>query len=109
MDFSDITAVIIAISSGLMGLFAWSHSSLSKRLDKLAIDLQDRKTDADIRILIQDKMQPFSLELKFLAQQIDHISRQYVDLDKKLDLIQSSLTVLTTNYKFTSKKDTLVV
>ena len=69
MDFSDITAVIIAISSGLMGLFAWSHSSLSKRLDKLAIDLQDRKTDADIRILIQDKMQPFSLELKFLAQQ----------------------------------------
>lgn len=87
MGFSELVSIIIAVSSGLLGLFAWSHSSLSKRLDKLSIDLQERRTDADIRILIQDKIEPYKVELQNLSKQLDLISHQYRELDKKLDSV----------------------
>lgn len=77
--------MITGIVGVVLGLFGWSHSNLSKRLDKLSMDLQERKTDADIRVLISDKMEPYKVELKSLSKQLDIISHQYAELDKKLD------------------------
>ncbi len=91
--------MFIAALAGIISLFGYSHANLSKRLDKLAIDMQARKTDADLRILLDDKIQPYKMEVKWLTQQIEVINRQYSDLDKKLDSIQHLLTTLSINYE----------
>lgn len=87
MDFLQSLYTITGIMGCVLGIFAWSHNSLSNRLDKLALDLQERKTDADIRILINDKIEPYRVELKNLSKQLDLISHQYSELDRKLDSV----------------------
>lgn len=87
MDALSNIYMLVGIFGVVISLFGYSHANLSKRLDKLAIELQDRKTDADIRILISDKMEPYKVELKSLSKQLDIISRQYAELDKKLDTV----------------------
>lgn len=92
MDTVSNIYMFVGVLVGIISLFGYSHSSLSKRLDKLAIDLQERKTDADIRVLIQDKIEPYRVELKNLSKQLDIISHQYQELDRKLDTVISTLS-----------------
>lgn len=92
MDFVGLIYMGLGFCGVLLSLFGWSHNNLSKRLDKLAIDLQARKTDADIRVLINDKIEPYRVELKNLSKQLDIISHQYADLDRKIDSVINTLS-----------------
>lgn len=79
--------MISGVCGILMALFGWSYNTLAKRVDKLALDVQARKTDADIRILINDKLEPFKIQLETLSKQLGMMERQYNDLDHKIDMI----------------------
>ena len=75
------------VFSVFLSAFGYSHSALSKRIDKLSSDIQTRKTDADLRVLISDKLEPYRVEMSSITKQIDTISHQYQELDRKLDSI----------------------
>lgn len=79
--------MIAGVISVLLSFFGWSHANLSKRIEKLSSDIQTRKTDADLRVLISDKLEPYRVELSSITKQIDMISHQYQELDRKLDSI----------------------
>lgn len=87
MDFVGVAYMGFGIFAVILSCFGWSHSNLSKRLDKLSIDMQARKTDADIRVLLNDKIEPYKIQLQALGKQLDLIAHQYNELDKKLDTV----------------------
>lgn len=91
MDFIGVAYMGFGIFGVILGCFGWSHANLSKRLDKLSIDMQERKTDADIRVLISDKIEPYKIQLQGLGKQLDMIAHQYSELDKKLDSLISTV------------------
>lgn len=89
MNFAEVIYALAAASVALVGLFGWNYSTLSKRIDRLAVEVTARKTDADLRVLISDKLEPYSVRLDAMSKEILNISHQYSELDRKIDSIIS--------------------
>lgn len=89
MDFLEAIYTISAVVALLMGLFGWNYSTLYKKVEKLNVQMAAAKTDADLRILISDKLEPYAIRLENMSKEIINISYQYAELDRKLDSLIS--------------------
>ena len=86
----ELTIMVSAVV-GLVGLFGISHRGLQTRMDKLEREVLKRITDAGLRTIISDKLQPLSVEFESIFQRIGELRADYKDLDNKLDhLIEMS-------------------
>jgi hypothetical protein len=78
MDAVEFVFVAVTICGVIMAFFGWSHQTLSARMDVLTIDMQARKTDDEVRILLNDKFEVYKFQL-------EHLSNQMHELDRKID------------------------
>ncbi len=94
MDNVAFVLVAVTICGIILTFFGWSHQSLSSRVDNLAIEMKTRKTDDEVRVLFDDKIEPHQVRLRGLSKQIDSIAAQYTELDRKIDVIIEALAKL---------------
>lgn len=72
---------------GLVGLFGWSHKTMRERINSLQAQANQRISEPEVRLLIDDKLAPHRVEYIALSQRLGELRDFYRDLDHKLDLV----------------------
>ena len=78
--FQIITALVL-----LVGLFGWSHNALRTQTDKLQQELDTKFNETQLRLFLQDKLEPFRVELNSIDKQLNAMDQQYNLINAKLD------------------------
>lgn len=95
MDPATVATGIGIIATAL-GVFGWSHATLSKRLSEIEINMHERITEREARLLIADKLAPIEVEYRSFTKRLE-------DIDHKLERL---LDIIYQQGKQDAKKDT---
>ena len=87
MDAGLLWGVFSGVISILLVLGGKLHYNLTRRIEVMDQHLSKTLTSDQVRLIIEDKMAPQTVEAKALAQRIDELRISYRDLSTKIDKI----------------------
>lgn len=69
----DISSILMYVITALVGLGAWVMKSHLERLSDLEKKLPEKVTESEVRLILDDKIEPIKEKLSDLSSKIDRI------------------------------------